>query len=63
MGKSEALKAIGLFTTLGLFVVGGGYLYYASRKTDKLFTVATFRALTLLGVLVVVQIAGFILSR
>ena len=63
MAKSEAIKSIGLFTTLGLFVISGGYLYFLSKKTDKLFTVATFRALLVLGVLVAVQIAGFILSR
>ncbi len=63
MDKSEAIKTIGLFTTLGIFVFGGAYLYYLSKKTDKLFTVATFRALIVLGVLVAVQVAGFILSR
>ena len=63
MDKAESLKAIGLFTTLGIFVLGGSYLYFLSRKTDRLFTIATFRALLLLGVLVAVQIAGFILSR
>ena len=63
MNKVEAVKTIGLFTTLGIFVLGGGYLYFISRKTDKLFIIATFRALLVLGVLVAVQVAGFILSR
>lgn len=63
MNKSESLKTVGLIATLAAFGVGGAYLFYLSRKADPLFGRATIRSILVALILILVQIAGFILSR